>query len=85
MPCRAGFGTMSLATHNDGGNPMQVTALAEALVASRRPDGAISLEDLKLRLSRAGLEEFASAVVSLAQRVKIHRQDGSDPGPHTWL
>ena len=64
---------------------MQVTALAEALVASRRSDGVISLEDLTLRLSRAGLEEFARAVASLAQRVKIHRQDGPDPGPKPWL
>jgi len=56
--------------------PMQVTALAEAVMGSRRDDGAISLQDLKVRLSRAGLEEFARAVASLAQRVKIKRQNG---------
>ena len=55
---------------------MQVTALAEAVMGSRRADGAISLEDLKIRLSRAGLEEFARAVASLAQRVRVKRQSG---------
>lgn len=64
---------------------MQVTALAEALVASRRPDGAVSLEDLKLRLSRAGLEEFVRAAVSLARRVKVQRKDGPVAGRHPWF
>ena len=64
---------------------MQVTALAEALVGSRRRDGAVSLHDLKDRLSRAGLEEFARAVASLAQRVKVKRQDGPVPEKHPWF
>jgi hypothetical protein len=47
---------------------MQVRALAEALVSSRHSDGAVSLRDLQERLSRAGLEELARAVASLARR-----------------
>jgi len=64
---------------------MQVTALAEAVVASRRPDGAVSLQDLKVRLSRAGLEEFARAVASLAQRVKVKKQNGPVADKHPWI
>ena len=63
---------------------MQVTALAEALMGARRADGAISLQDLQIRLSRAGLEEFARAVASLAQRVKVKRQNGSVAGK-PWI
>jgi len=63
---------------------MQVTALAEAVMGSRRDDGAISLQDLKVRLSRAGLEEFARAVASLALRVKIKRQNGP-VADHPWI
>ena len=64
---------------------MQVTALAEALMGSRRADGAVSLEDLKVRLSRAGLEEFARAVVSLAQRARVRRQSGPSADKHPWI
>jgi len=64
---------------------MQVTALAEALNGSRRADGAVSLEDLKVRLSRAGLEEFVRAVASLAQRVRLQRQAGPDRDKRPWL
>ena len=83
MPSRARAGTMSLTTQ--GGNPMQVTALAEAVMGSRRADGAISLEDLKVRLSRAGLEEFARAVASLARRVRVMRQNGPVAEKHPWF
>ena len=82
MPSRARAGTMSLKT--EGGNPMQVTALAEAVMGSRRADGAISLQDLKVRLSRAGLEEFARAVASLARRVTVKRQNGP-VADHPWI
>lgn len=54
---------------------MQVTALAEAVMAARRADGAISLHDLQIRLSRAGLEEFARAVASLRLRPRSGDQD----------
>jgi hypothetical protein len=64
---------------------MQVTALAEAVMGSRRADGTISLQDLKTRLSRAGLEELARAVASLAKRVKLPKPDGPTPGPRTWI
>ena len=63
---------------------MQVTALAEAVMGARRADGAISLEDLKTRLSRAGLGEFARAVASLAQRVRVKRQNGPVADRH-WI
>ncbi len=64
---------------------MQIAALAEALVSSRRPDGAISLRELQIRLSRAGLEEFVRAVASLARRVNLQGQ--SEPGgkDHPWF
>jgi len=74
---------MSLTTY--GGNPTQVTALAEAVMGSRRDDGAISLQDLKVRLSRAGLEELARAVASLAQRVKVKRQNGPVADKRPWF
>jgi len=64
---------------------MQVTALAEALVSSRHADGAFSLADLQARLSRAGLEEFARAVASLARRVKPRKQNGPLGDKHPWL
>lgn len=64
---------------------MQVAGLAEALVSSRRPDGAISLDELQRRLSRAGLEEFARAVAALARRVNSERRDGPAPGGRTWI
>ena len=57
---------------------MQVTALAEALNGSRRTDGAISLEDLKVRLSRAGLEEFVRALASLARRARLQKEGDLD-------
>jgi hypothetical protein len=64
---------------------MQVTALAEALVGSRRTDGAVSLSDLQARLSRAGLEEFARAVASLARRVNLKRRNGPVADKHPWI
>ena len=71
--------------HNVWRNAMQVTALAEALADSRRSDGAISLPDLKDRLSRAGLEEFARAVATLAQRAKPSRLVRADAGSIRWM
>ncbi len=64
---------------------MQVTALAEALVDARRSDGAISLRDLEVRLSRAGLEELARAVASLWRRARIQREDVPDGKDHPWM
>ena len=64
---------------------MQVTALAEALMGARRADGAISLQDLKVRLSRAGLEEFARAVATLARRAKVNRPNGPAADKHPWI
>ncbi len=64
---------------------MQVTGLAEVLVSARRPDGAISREELELRLYRAGLEEFVRAVASLAQRVRTEGLQESDDGPRMWF
>jgi len=64
---------------------MHVTALAEALVSSRHADGTISLADLQDRLSRAGLEEVARAVASLARRVKPRKQNVQPPEKHPWL
>ncbi len=64
---------------------MKVTALAESLLGSRRVDGAISLHDLQIRLCRAGLEEFARAVASLAQRVKVTKQNGPVADKHPWI
>ncbi len=62
---------------------MQVSALAEALALSRRPDGTFSLHDLHLRLSLAGLGELASAVTSLAGRVSITNEDPEHD--HPWI
>ncbi len=68
---------------------MQVTALAEALAGSRRPDGAISLRDLQIWLSRAGVEELARAVGSLARRVSLATQgppqDPPDDPGDPWI
>ena len=65
---------------------MQVTALAEALMESRRADGAVSLQDLQIRLSRAGLEELARAVASLRLRPSLKNQEGPDSGDkHPWF
>jgi hypothetical protein len=85
MSSRPDSGTISFVFHNVWRNAMQVTALAEALADSRRPDGAILLPDLEDRLSRAGLEEFARAAVSLARRAKVRRKDGLDPNPRVWF
>lgn len=57
---------------------MQVTALAEALMEARRADGAVSLQDLQIRLARAGLEELARAVGSLMLRPALKNQDATD-------
>jgi len=67
------------------GTQMQVTALAEALMGARGPDGAVSLRDLEVRLSRAGLDEFARAVASLARRVRVKRQNGPVAEKHPWF
>jgi hypothetical protein len=83
MRSEPGAGTIHLTTN--GGHPMQVTALADALVGSRHPDGGISLHDLQSRLSRAGLEEFARAVAALARRVDLRRQDRPVADRHPWL
>ena len=64
---------------------MQVTALAEALISSRRSDGAVSLQDLQSRLSRAGLEEFVRAVASLTRRVNRRQQDRPVAERHPWF
>jgi len=64
---------------------MQVTALAEAVMGSRRSDGVISLHDLEVRLSRAGLHEFARAVAALRQRARVDKEDGPSTGPHPWI
>ena len=45
---------------------MHVSALAEALEDSRRPNGVVSLDHLVNRLSRAGLEELSRAACTLA-------------------
>ena len=64
---------------------MQVTALAEALMGSRRSDGAISLDELQARLARVGLEEFAQAIASLRQRARAQKKDGPNAGGPVWL
>ena len=64
---------------------MKVTALAEALMESRRSDGAISRRDLEVRLSRAGLEELARAVASLWRRAGVHREVALDGKDHPWM
>ena len=56
---------------------MQVTALAEALMEARRADGAISLQDLQIRLARAGLVELARALASL--RLRPETKDQNEP------
>jgi hypothetical protein len=48
---------------------MDACALARSLDGSRGPDGAVSLRELQLELYRRGLEEFARAVGSLAERL----------------
>jgi uncharacterized protein YigA (DUF484 family) len=64
---------------------MQVAALAEALVRSRRPDGAVSLEELQLGLSRAGLEELVRAVGSLSARANSRGPSGPVTEKHPWF
>jgi hypothetical protein len=64
---------------------MKVTALAEALIGSRRSDGAVSLQDLQSRLSRAGLEELQRAVVSLARRVNRPQQNRPVAEKYPWF
>ena len=64
---------------------MQVTALAEAVMGSRRSDGVISLHDLEVRLSRAGLHEFARAVAALRQRARVWREDVPGGKDHPWM
>ena len=65
---------------------MQVSALAEALAGSRRPDGTISLHELNTWLSRAGLEELARAVASLPERLSLAKRNLLDPtDDHPWF
>jgi len=65
---------------------MQVSALAEALMHARRADGAISLQDLQIRLSRAGLEELARAVAALKLRPRLATQDAPDADEkRSWM
>ena len=64
---------------------MQVAALAEVLVSSRRPDGAVSLEELQLGLARAGLEELVRAVGSLSRRANPQKQSGPLADKHPWF
>ena len=54
---------------------MDATALAQVLCNSRRTDGAVSLQELHGQLARAGLEEFASAVRSLAERLTLANRE----------
>jgi hypothetical protein len=62
---------------------MQVTALAEVVMSARRSDGVFSLQDLQLRLSRVGLEEFARAVAALRERAGTKQEDAPSAFP-TW-
>lgn len=65
---------------------MQVTALAEALMGARRADGAVSLQDLQIRLARAGLVELARAVGALRLRPAVKNQEGTDAGDkRPWM
>jgi hypothetical protein len=64
---------------------MQVAALAEVLVRSRRPDGAISLEELQVRLSRAGLEELVCALTVLSRRGNLRSPNGPVAEKHPWF
>jgi hypothetical protein len=64
---------------------MQVAALAEALVSSRRSDGAVSLDELQLRLSHAGLDELVRAVASLARRENRQEQNRPVADKHPWI
>ena len=64
---------------------MQVTALAEAVVSSRHSDGAVSLRDLQERLCRAGLEELARAVASLARRANQGKQGHPVADKYPWF
>lgn len=64
---------------------MHVSALAQVFEASRRPDGAISLQDLVTKLSRAGFEEWSRAVSSLVSR-QIHEREADADGPmNPWF
>jgi hypothetical protein len=64
---------------------MKVTALAEALMGSRRTDGAISLPDLQNRLSRAGLQEFARAVASLRRGERAQGTERLNDPKKPWI
>ena len=64
---------------------MQVSALAEALTSSRRPDGTVSLRQLNIWLSSAGLEELARAVASLPVRMGLANQDKPGDEGHPWF
>lgn len=79
----AGIATIPLTTME--GTNMQVSALAEALTISRRPDGTISLHQLQVWLSRAGLEELARAVALLPERASLAKQDAPDAPVRPWL
>lgn len=64
---------------------MQVSALAEAFVNSRRPDGTICLKELHLWLSRARLDEMARAVASLSQRINQAGKSIIRDPEHPWF
>ena len=63
---------------------MQVTALAEVVMSSRRSDGGISLHDLQVSLSRVGLDELARAVASLRQRMNVQKNSGPNTDAPRW-
>ena len=66
---------------------MDAIALALALDGSRGSDGAISLRQLQVQLSRRGLAELACAVESLAGRLTPAglKLDMSDPVIVPWI
>ena len=65
---------------------MQVSALADALAGSRRPDRSVSIHQLQNWLSSAGLEELARAAASLATWVnRAQQQDPPGDDGHPWF
>jgi len=64
---------------------MHVSALAEALEDSRRPNGVVSLDHLVNRLSRAGLEELSRAACTLAHRSPLVQSEAAEPPERPWV
>ena len=64
---------------------MHLIALAEALSSSRRPNGAVPLEEFLSRLSRAGLEEYSRAALSLAERATPNDKGQTDDPYYPWV